>query len=85
MRRLILNCNLLRYAGVLAVIGETEGERDGYIAMAAGASQSQEEWQHADNEEREYMARPWTELAIIILRGIVSSRPKLVMSSLYDG
>ncbi|KAF4550169.1 Hypothetical protein D9617_18g033600 [Elsinoe fawcettii] len=69
--RMILNSILLKYAGVVAVIGENEEERDEYLATAGRASQNQQEWKQADEEEREFMAKPWTELAVLTLRGVM--------------
>lgn len=67
--RLILNAILLKYAGVVVPLGETESDRETYLSVACCASELQQRWDCEDMEENEYQPAPWSELAYLILRG----------------
>jgi hypothetical protein len=60
---------LLKYAGVVVPLGETETEREMYLSVACRASEYQQSWDGGDMEENEYQRAPWSELAYLILRG----------------
>ncbi|KAG9853372.1 hypothetical protein KCU98_g3588, partial [Aureobasidium melanogenum] len=79
MCRLILNILLFKYAGVFCVLGENEQAKDEYLSIAARASQSDQAWKEADEEEAAFMKPPWGELALLILR-----QPKKDMQEVLD-
>jgi Fic family protein len=71
--RLILNAILLKYAGVVVPLGETETDREIYLSVTCRASQHQQNWDGEETEENEYQLAPWSELAYLLLRGAKKS------------
>lgn len=58
---------------------ENEQAKDEYLSIAARASQSDQAWKEADEEEAVFTKPPWGELALLILR-----QPKKDMQEVFD-
>ena len=63
MCRLILNVLLLKYAGIVVDLGEKDGEREEYLAVAANASIAEQ----LDVDQTNPFAPAWSELATLVL------------------
>ena len=76
--RIILNSILLKYAGVVVPLGETESARVDYLALAARSSMgSPQDLDLADEDEDEWAKKPWGELSYVILLGAKKSMQKM--------
>jgi Fic family protein len=67
--RLILNAIMLKHAGIVVPLGETESDCETYLSVACRGSESQQIWDGEDSEENEYQPAPWSELAYLVLVG----------------
>jgi hypothetical protein len=74
-----LSEELVLDAGVFCVLGENEQAKDEHLSIAARASQSDQIFREADEEEAAFTKPPWGELALLILR-----EPKKDMQEVLD-